>query len=67
MGNVELCGELHVILSNKGGEVIHTVQLVEALRWKPHYRGFDSPMESVTFSIDLMFPDPVRHWGGLCI
>jgi hypothetical protein len=43
MGNVELCGELHVILSKKGGEVIHTVQLVEALRWKPHYRGSDSP------------------------
>jgi hypothetical protein len=36
---------------------VHAVaQLVEALRHKPENHGFDSPMESLEFIIDLIIP-----------
>ena len=42
---------------------MHTVtQLVEALRYKLEGRGFDSPMESLEFFIDLLIPARL-HYG----
>jgi len=32
------------------------VQLVEALRYKPEGRGFNSPMVSLEFFIDIILP-----------
>jgi len=38
-------------------------QLVEALRYKPEDCGFDSPMVSVEFFIDIILPAALRPWG----
>ena len=37
-------------------------QLVEALRYKPEGRGFDSPMVSLEF-IYIILPAALRPWG----
>ena len=42
----------------------HTVaQLVEALRYKSEGRRFDSPMVSLEFFIDIIFPAALWPWG----
>ena len=38
-------------------------QLVEALRYKPEGRGFDSPMVSLKFFIDTILPVALWPWG----
>jgi len=38
-------------------------QLVEALRYKPEGRGFDFPIVSLEFFIDIIFPVALWPWG----
>ena len=38
-------------------------QLVEALRYKPEGRGFDSRMVSLEFFIVIILPPEPRPWG----
>jgi hypothetical protein len=39
-------------------------QLVEVLRYKPEGRGFDSPMVSLKFFIDIILPATLWPLGG---
>jgi hypothetical protein len=38
-------------------------QLDEALRYKPEGRGFDSPMVSLEFFIDIILPAALWAWA----
>ena len=40
------------------------VQLVEALRYKPEGRGFDSLWGSLVFFTDLILPTALWSWGS---
>ena len=46
-GPVSICSEFHEALQNLRGNAV--AQLVEALRYKPEGRGFDSPVVSLEF------------------
>jgi hypothetical protein len=39
--------------------------VVEALRYKPKGRGFDFPLVSVDFFIEIIFPVALWHQSGL--
>ena len=43
------------------------VQLVEALRYKPEGRWFDSPMVSLEFVIDVILPAALWPWDRLSL
>ena len=42
-------------------------QLVEALRYKPEGRRFDSPMVSLEFFIDIILPAALWPWCRLSL
>jgi hypothetical protein len=42
-------------------------QFVEALRYKPERRGFDSPMVSLEFFVDIMLSVAVWPWDRLSL
>ena len=45
------------------GGTLLVAQLVEALRYKPKERGFDSRVVSLEFFIDIIIPAALWPWG----